>query len=165
VILAVLVSAANSGDRDGARLLFQELVGRFPRLIHLCADHGDTGSLIAWIKALLSWDTELLPKPGNELQQKWVLVHGKPVRQVLPTGSFHLQRHRWNVERTFGWLIRSRRFARDSEGLPARRQVLIQIAAIRLCFTPFRSVVTSFRHTLRMTWGNTLEKAAEEHWE
>ena len=43
LILAVLVHAANIGDREGARLLLQALVGRFPRLIHLFADHGYTG--------------------------------------------------------------------------------------------------------------------------
>jgi putative transposase len=53
LILAVLVHAANIGGRDGARLLLQNLVGRFPRLCHLFADHGYTGPLLAWIKALL----------------------------------------------------------------------------------------------------------------
>jgi len=78
VILAVLVHAANLGDRDGARLLLLELVGRFPRLIHLCADHGSTGPLIWWIKELLGWDTENLPKAGNGSHHTWVLVDDKP---------------------------------------------------------------------------------------
>lgn len=145
LILAVLVHAANIGDRDGARLLLCKLVGRFPRLIHLFADHGYTGPLLDWIKALLGWDTEILPRPGNEPRQKWVLVNGKPVLKVLPKGGFQVQRHRWKVERTFGWLIRYRRLARDYEGLPSSSQALIQLAAIRLCLnrlTPFRSVVT-----------------------
>jgi transposase len=140
LILAVLVHAANISDRDGARLLLRELVGRFPRLIHLFADHGYT-----WIKDLLGWDTEILPKEGNESHQKWVLADGKPVLQILPKGGFHVQRHRWKVERMFGWLIRYRRLARDYEGLPASSEALIQIAAIQLCLTrltPFRSVVT-----------------------
>lgn len=145
LILAVLVHAANVGDRDGARLLLQELVGRFPRLIHLFADHGYTGPLIEWIKDFLGWDTEILPSAGNESHQKWVLVDGKPVLKVLPKSGFHVQRHRWKIERTFGWLIRYRRLARDYEGLPASSEALIQIAAIRLCLTrltPFRSVTT-----------------------
>ncbi len=145
LILAVLVHAANISDRDGARLLLRTLVGRFPRLIHLFADHGYTGPLKQWIKDLLGWDTEILPKEGNESHQRWVLVDGKPVLQVVPKGGFHVQRHRWKVERTFGWLIRYRRLARDYEGLPSSSQALIQIAAIRLCLhrlAPFRSVVT-----------------------
>ena len=145
LILAVLVHAANIGDRDGARLLLQTLVGRFPRLCHLFADHGYTGPLIAWIKDLLGWETEILPKPGNESHQNWVLIDGQPVLRLLPKGGFQVQRHRWKVERTFGWLIRSRRLARDYEGLPSSSEALIQIAAIRLFLTrltPFRFVVT-----------------------
>jgi transposase len=144
LILAVLVHAANISDRDGARLVLQELIGRFPRLIHLFADHGYTGPLKQWIKGLLSWDTEILPKEGNESHQTWVLVDDKPVLTLLPKGGFQVQHHRWKVERTFSWLIRYRRLARDYEGLSTSSQTLIQIAAIRLCFTrftPFRSVV------------------------
>jgi transposase len=145
LILAVLVHAANIGDRDGARLLLQTLVGRFPRLIHLFADHGYTGPLKEWIKDLLGWDLEILPKEGHESHQKWVLVDGKPVLQVLPKGGFQVQRHRWKVERTLGWLIRYRRLARDYEGLPSSSEAFIKLAAIRLCLnrlTPFRSVRT-----------------------
>src|SRR5712692_2475671 len=115
LILAVLVHAANIGDREGARLLLQKLVGRFPRLCHLFADHGYTGPLIAWIKDLLGWETEILPRSGNESHHKWVLVDGQPVLRLLPKGGFQVQRHRWKVERTFGWLIRYRRLARDYE--------------------------------------------------
>jgi len=145
LILAVLVHAANIGDRQGARLLLQKLVGRFPRLCHLFADHGYTGPLIAWIKDLLGWETEILPRSGNESHHTWVLVDGQPVLRLLPRGGFQVQRHRWKVERTFGWLIRYRRLARDYEGLPSSSEALIQIAAIRLFLTrltPFRFVVT-----------------------
>jgi transposase len=100
LILAVLVHAANLGDREGARLLLQTLAGRFPRLIHLFADHGYTGPLKEWIKGLLGWDVEILPKESKETRQKWVLIDGKPVLQILPKGGFHVQRHRWVVERT-----------------------------------------------------------------
>jgi transposase len=141
LILAVLVHAANRGDREGARLLLQELVGRFPRLRRLFADHGYTGPWLSWIKELLGWETEIVPKPGNEPRTIWVLINGKPVCIPLPKGGFQVQRHRWKVERTFGWLIRYRRLARDYEGLPSSSEALIQIAAIRLSLTrltPFR---------------------------
>jgi Transposase DDE domain len=36
------------------------------------------------------------------------------------------------VERTFGWLNRSRRLAKDYEQLPERSEAMIQIAMIRL---------------------------------
>lgn len=145
LILAVLVHAANISDRDGARRLLPQVVGRLPRVSHLFADHGYTGPLKAWIKDLLGWDTEIVPKEGNESHQKWELVNDQPVLKILPKGGFQVQRQRWKVERTFGWLIRYRRLARDYEGLPTSSQALIQIAAIRLCLTrltPFRPTRT-----------------------
>lgn len=116
MILAVLVHAANIGDRDGARVLLCMLVGHLPRLIHLRADHGSTGPLKEWINDLLWWDIDVFPTEGNESRHTWRLVNSKPVVKVLPPGGFQIQRHRWNVERACGWLIRSRRLAREYEG-------------------------------------------------
>ena len=38
LVLAVVVHAANVQDRDGAKLVLQKLVGRFPRLTLIWAD-------------------------------------------------------------------------------------------------------------------------------
>jgi putative transposase len=121
-------------------LLLQDLAGRFPRLRHLFADNGYSGPLVEWIKTHLGWDTEIVPKPDP-----WVLINGELVRVSGPKGHFLVQRHRWKVERTLGWLIRYRRLARDYEGLPSSSEALIQIASIRLFLTrltPFRSFAT-----------------------
>jgi transposase len=149
LILAVLVHAANIGDRDGARLLLQELVGRFPRLSHLFADQGYNGPLLDWIKATLGWETEIVTKAVQTPVQQWewetMLLDGQLVVRPKLTGrGFSVQRHRWKVERTLAWLIRYRRLARDYEGLPSSSEALIQIAAIRLFLTrltPFYSGV------------------------
>jgi len=145
LLLAVKVHTAALVDRRGAPLLLQELVGRFPRLCHLFADSGYTGPLLDWIKAHLGWETEIVPKPENNSRQQWVLINGQPVHLPKPNGGFQVQRQRWKVERTFGWLIRSRRLARDDEGLPSSSEAFIQIASIRLFLTrltPFRSLRT-----------------------
>jgi transposase len=140
LLLAVKVHTAGLVDRRGAPLLLQDLRGRFPRLCHLFADSGYTGPLVDWIKVHLGWDTEIVPKPDP-----WVLINGELVRLPTPKGGFQVQRHRWKVERTFGWLIRSRRLARDYEGLPSSSEAFIQIASIRLFLSrlaPFRSLIT-----------------------
>jgi transposase len=98
----------------------------FPRLRLLFADSGYTGPLIAWIKEHLGWQTEIVPKPD---------INGELIRVSGPKGGFQVQRHRWKVERTFGWLIRYRRLARDYEGLSSSSEALIQIASIRLFLT------------------------------
>ena len=51
----------------------------------------------------------------------------------------------WVIERTFGWLIRYRRLARDFESLQQSSEDFIQIASIRLFLTrltPFHSAAT-----------------------
>jgi transposase len=129
----------------GARLLLQALAGCFPRISHLFADKAYRGPLLDWIKATLGWETEIVPKAENDARQKWELVDSVPVRVPLPKGGFQVQRHRWKVERTFGWLIRYPRLARDYESLPSGSEALIQIAAIKLFLnrlTPFRPLRT-----------------------
>jgi hypothetical protein len=42
---------------------------------------------------------------------------------------------RWAVERTFGWLVRNRRLARDYERLTDNFESMIKIAMIRLMAT------------------------------
>ena len=46
--------------------------------------------------------------------------------------GFQILPKRWVVERTFGWLIRQRRLARDYERLPETSESFIYIAMIRL---------------------------------
>lgn len=134
-VLAVKVHTAGISDREGAKVLLGDLEGSFPRISHLFADHGYTGPLRDWIKERLHWDTEIVPKETNESRQDWVLINDQPVLQPKPKGGFQVQRRRWVVERTFAWLSRFRRLARDYEGLPTSSEALIQVATIRLFLT------------------------------
>jgi len=113
LVLAVVVHAANVQDRDGAKLVLQKLVGRFPRLTLIWADGGYAGQLIAWTKRLANWTLEIVKRSDD--------VH---TFQVLPK--------RWIVERTLGWLGRYRRLSKDYEELTASSEAMIQIAMIRL---------------------------------
>ena len=122
--LAVVVHAANVQDRDGARLLLAPLSELFPRLEKLWADSAYRGTLIAWVKQHLDCTLDIVTGLDN-----WVLLNGELVRERT---GFQVLPRRWVVERTFGWLIRSRRLARDYEGLPAHSASLIQIALSRL---------------------------------
>jgi putative transposase len=114
LLLAVVVTAADVGDRPGARLLSGQLRGRYRRLVLLWADRGYSGpELAAYLWQMGRWVLEVVRKQPDQ--------HGFV---VLPK--------RWIVERTFGWLNRYRRLSKDYEELPETSEVMILIAMTHL---------------------------------
>ncbi len=99
LILGVCVTSAAVQDRDGAATLLSELYLLFGRLQIIWADGGYAGALVAWVKAL---------RPFGRL-------HLEIVRRSDDAKGFKLVRKRWIVERTFSWLYKCRRLARDYE--------------------------------------------------
>lgn len=67
---------------------------------------------------------------------QWVMDVCRWIVQVVlrpeQTKGFVLLKKRWVVERTFGWLMQSRRLVRDYELLPETSETLIYIAMIRI---------------------------------
>jgi putative transposase len=113
LILAVVVHAADLQDRDGAKLLLERLLGRFPRLKLIWADAAYAGELVEWVKTFFGWVLEIVERPK-----------GQKGFAVLP--------RRWVVERTLGWLLRYRRLSKDYEERPASEEAIILIAMINL---------------------------------
>jgi len=109
----VLVHPANVQDRDGAKAVFQRLLGRFPRLCLIWADGGYAGQLVEWTKRLGQWTLQIVKRNDD--------VTGF---SVLPK--------RWIVERTFAWLGRYRQLSKDYEALPESSESMILIAMINL---------------------------------
>ncbi len=58
LLLAIVVHAADIQDRDGAKLVINKLIGRFPRLKLIWADAGYAGQLVDWVQALTGWILE-----------------------------------------------------------------------------------------------------------
>ena len=113
LLLAVVVHPANIQDRDGAKLVINKLIGRFPRMRLVWADAGYAGKLIEWVWALTGWALEIVKRPRDSHHF-----------QVLP--------RRWVVERTFAWLSRCRRLSKDYEALSDTTEAWIHIAMIHL---------------------------------
>ncbi len=57
---------------------------------------------------------------------------GQPRYRVRLAAKLSIQPRRWVVERTFGWLSRSRRLSKDYERKVQTSETLIQVAMIRL---------------------------------
>jgi transposase len=117
LILVVMVTSASVQDRPGGRAILARLAAAFPSVALVWADGGYANSIDA---SLLGWALEKL-RLVIEIVRRSDDVKGF---QVLP--------RRWVVERTFGWLVRSRRLARDYERLTATSEAMIKIAMIRL---------------------------------
>ena len=113
LLVAVLVTPASKGDRDGAKGLFAKAKSRFPGITKVWADGGYTGPLIELAKALYSFALEVI-KPMNK------------------GPGFHVRPWCWRVERTFAWLNKNRRLSKDYEVLEATSEALILIAMSRI---------------------------------
>ena len=119
LLLAVAVHAADIQDRDGAKLVLSQLVGRFPRLQVIWADAAYAGRLVSW-----AWST------GG-----WLLT---VVRRRPNSHSFEVLPRRWVVERTLAWLGRCRRLSKDYEALPETSEAWVHIAMIHLMLKRLR---------------------------
>ena len=113
LLVAVVVHPADIQDRDGAKLVLAKLRGRLPRLRLIWADAGYAGRLVTWVQVQTGWRLVIVRRPRGH--QRFA---------VLP--------RRWVVERTFGWLGRSRRLSKDYEALPASAEAWIYLAMIQL---------------------------------
>jgi transposase len=117
LLLAVSVTSASVQDRPGGRQILTRLAAAFPAVALVWADGGYANAIDS---TLVSWAREKL---GLALEI---------VRRCDDVKGFQVLPRRWVVERTFGWLIRNRRLARDYERLTATSEAMIKIAMIRL---------------------------------
>jgi len=109
----VVVHCAGIQDRDGAKQVLAKLRGAFPRLRLIWADGGYAGQLVSWVAAFGGWVLEI-------------------VKRSADAQGFEVQPHRWIVERTFGWLSKYRRLAKDYEETTQSSEAWIRLAMIHL---------------------------------
>ena len=115
LLIHAIVHAADIQDRDGGELVMATLFGLYPFLLRLYADGGYQGPLFrrAMAKIMAQVNVEIVKRSD----------HAKGFI-VLPK--------RWVVERTFAWLGRCRRLAKDWENLNRRGLAFLRLASIRL---------------------------------
>jgi putative transposase len=113
-LLAVQVHAANLQDNHGAVPLLRIIGRMFPKLRHVFADRVYRGpKLLEAIADLGKWSIEIVTRSQS-------------------VGTFKAEPRRWVVERTFAWLGRNRRLAKDFEASIASAEAWVLIASIRL---------------------------------
>ncbi len=110
------------------------------RLRHVWVGRGYTGTGRRWIEEHLGWSVEVVQHPRTwERGFLGVLDPSAPggfrleYSTVRGTRGFQgILPRRWVVERTFSWLLHSRRLARDYERLTATDEALIYATMTRL---------------------------------
>ena len=114
LILAVVVTPADLQDQDSACFALAQLKNRSRRFSLIWADsaYGRSG-LPEWVATTFGWIVQVVLRP------------------VTAEGWIHLPK-RWIVERTFGWIGRSRRHSKDYERNPKSSETLILIAMIQI---------------------------------
>jgi putative transposase len=127
-VLKVLVHPADIQDRAGAIPLLAALHAELPSVRHLWADAGYRGQLVAWAQQALGLTIEIVQRRDGGFRQRWLPAGAEPPE--LP--RFAVVARRWVVERTFGWLGRSRRLSKDYEYLAETSEALIYAAMVRL---------------------------------
>lgn len=110
-----IIHAADIQDSDGGVVLMASLFGLFPFLLKLFADGGYQGE-----------------KFQSGLKADMAHVHVEIVTRSDQAKGFLVLPKRWIVERTFAWLNRCHRLAKDWENLNRQDLTFLRLASIRL---------------------------------
>ena len=111
----VIVHAADIQDRDGGAMLMATMFGLYPFLMKLYADGGYQGA-------------------NFQTAMKTIMaqVNVEIVKRSDQAKAFIVLPKRWVVERTFAWLNRCRRLAKDWECLNRKARAFLLLASVRL---------------------------------
>jgi transposase len=113
-LVHAVIHPADVQDRDGAPLILAEIIRPHPWLRHIFADGGYAGDKLRQaLRKIGKWTIEIIKRSD----------HAKGF-EVLP--------RRWVVERTFAWLGRNRRLAKDFEQTIASATPWLFIAPVQL---------------------------------
>ena len=130
-VLAVQVSGAQHSDQQGAKSMLEPLQGQFPKIKLLWGDTHYAGELILWLLRHLGWAIQIVRRPSRPKAEQ-IVSEGTAAHGDRPLGSrFHPLPKRWVIERSFAWITRWRRLARDHEGLPQSSEAFIKLSASR----------------------------------
>lgn len=108
-LLAVNLTTADIADSTGGQMILDALQQRWPWVKHLFGDAAYDRRTMMDKAAFMNFTVEV-------------------VRRLVGQDGFKVQRRRWVIERTFGWLMRWRRLVRDYEQRIDVSQNMIYVA-------------------------------------
>lgn len=107
LLVCVCATPASTRDPDGAYALVEHAA--LHGIGHIWTDRSYHGDLIRWAEQTHGITIEVVERPKGQ--------------------GFKLLPRRWVVERTFAWISRRRRCARDYERLPEHHETMVYLAA------------------------------------
>ncbi len=110
--IVIVVHEASVQDRDG--VVIRAMLEKTPTVIRLWADGGYQG-----------------PKLASTLQEMGLAELVEIVNKLKESKGFMVIPRRWVVERTFAWMSRCRRLAKDFERTLESSLAWVQLAACR----------------------------------
>lgn len=114
LLVGLVVHGAEIQDRDGAVALLKSIRHRYHWLRHVFADGGYAGEkLKGRLRKIGQWTIQIIKRSDR-------------------AKGFEVLPRRWVVERTFAWLGRCRRLAKDFEKTIASAEAWILVASLRL---------------------------------
>ncbi len=143
LLLMVVVHSASLPDGSGGKLTLQRLFDQIKHSVHtrwcrlkkIWAD-GAYADIVTFVRQQFGWTLDIVRRP--EGTQGFV---------VLP--------RRWLVERTFGWLGRYRRLARDYEHTVPSSEAMTYLASIRRALKLATNLRAVARTRRSVTVGNS----------
>lgn len=119
LLLVVVVHSAGIQDGSGGFQTLQALFSRIKRNLHN-----------RWCRLKLIWADGAYAQIVEKVRKQfgWTL---EIVRRSDDVKGFQILPRRWVVERTFGWLERYRRLARDYEHTMSSSETMTCIASVR----------------------------------
>jgi transposase len=113
LLLSVVVHPADIQDRDGAYEVLRQARRLFPFIERIFADGGYRGDKMARVVAHTgTWKVEIVKRSN--------------------AAGFEVLPKRWIVERTFAWISRCRRLAKDFERYARTVIAFVRLAMIRI---------------------------------
>ena len=112
--IEIVIQPASTQDRDGAPAVILGMLEKAPDVTKIWADGGYQG-----------------PKLASELKKLGLGSTLEIVKKPKDVKEFTVLYRRWVVERTFAWMSRCRRLAKDYERSLESSQAWVQLAACR----------------------------------
>ena len=112
-LIELWVHDADIQDPDGGCDVLRAAQAQHPTLERVWADRRYAGSFVEWAAETLGIVVEVVQKAKGQV-------------------GFVVHARRWVVERTFSWLLKCRRLARDFEELAETTEAWIYLAMTRL---------------------------------